>query len=63
MIKLLKNIKIVIGSGGYNNNPGWLHTEENEVYQNFVKVGGPDPRNQGESLVFPSLIVDAVKVD
>ncbi|MYL46405.1 SAM-dependent methyltransferase [Virgibacillus halodenitrificans] len=26
-----KDIKLVIGSGGYNNNPGWLHTQENEL--------------------------------
>lgn len=183
---IMEELKVVVGSGGYNNNPGWIHTEENElnlldettwaklfkecsisamlaehvwehltyeegvvaakiaynylkkegyircavpdaffqdeVYQSIVKVGGPgpknhpaadhkivynyrlltamfeeagyevrlieycdekgrfhdnewdirdgliyrskkcDPRNQGESLVFPSLIVDAVKV-
>lgn len=23
--------KVVIGSGGYNNNPGWLHTEEADL--------------------------------
>ncbi len=23
--------KIVIGAGGYNNNPSWLHTEEEEL--------------------------------
>lgn len=181
----LKDIKIVIGAGDYMNNPGWLHTQENElnlldsqlwatrfnegtiqailaehvwehltyeegkaaaklchqylkkngyvrcavpdgffqneIYQNIVKVGGPgpvdhpayshkvvydykklcdvfesagfevhlieyfdeegvfhyresndedgvifrskkhDPRNQGESMVFPSLIIDAIK--
>ncbi|MDF2608433.1 MAG: protein distantly related to SAM-dependent methyltransferase [Bacillales bacterium] len=176
-------IKIVVGSGEYNNNPGWLHTNEEElnlldektwqdkfeeqslsaiiaehvwehltfdegiiaakicykflakngyvrcavpdgyfpddVYQNLVKVDGPgpaathkivhnyktltkmfesagfkvnlleycnengyfcinewdgndgiifrskkyDPRNQGEKLIFPSLIVDAVKIE
>ena len=26
-----KEIKIVIGAGEYNNNPGWLHTQEKEV--------------------------------
>nr|CDQ32549.1 hypothetical protein BN993_01966 [Virgibacillus halodenitrificans] len=25
------DIKLVIGSGEYNNNPGWLHTQENEL--------------------------------
>lgn len=24
-------IKIVIGAGVYNNNPGWLHTQEEEL--------------------------------
>ena len=23
-----KEIKLVIGAGEYNNNPGWLHTQE-----------------------------------
>ena len=26
-----KELKVVIGAGGYNNNPGWLHTEEPEL--------------------------------
>lgn len=26
-----EEIKIVIGAGGYNNNPGWIHTQEEEV--------------------------------
>ncbi|WP_313894411.1 SAM-dependent methyltransferase [Psychrobacillus sp.] len=26
-----KDIKIVIGAGEYNNNPGWLHTQEEEL--------------------------------
>jgi predicted SAM-dependent methyltransferase len=25
------NIKLVIGAGEYNNNPGWIHTQEEEV--------------------------------
>ncbi|MGY3716360.1 class I SAM-dependent methyltransferase [Sutcliffiella cohnii] len=24
----LADIKLVVGAGGYNNNPGWIHTEE-----------------------------------
>jgi len=24
-------LKVVIGAGGYNNNPGWIHTEENQL--------------------------------
>lgn len=27
----MSELKVVIGSGGYNNNPGWLHTEEDEL--------------------------------
>ncbi|MFK3937388.1 class I SAM-dependent methyltransferase [Alkalihalobacillus sp. NPDC078783] len=27
----MSELKIVIGAGGYNNNPGWLHTEEDEL--------------------------------
>jgi predicted SAM-dependent methyltransferase len=34
-VKLLRtkqeDIKIVIGAGEYNNNPGWLHTQEEEL--------------------------------
>jgi predicted SAM-dependent methyltransferase len=26
-----KEIKVVIGAGEYNNNPGWLHTQEEEL--------------------------------
>ncbi|WP_430786664.1 class I SAM-dependent methyltransferase [Virgibacillus flavescens] len=26
-----EEIKVVIGAGGYNNNPGWIHTQEEEV--------------------------------
>ncbi|MBB6453159.1 putative SAM-dependent methyltransferase [Salirhabdus euzebyi] len=26
-----KEIKIVIGAGPYNNNPGWIHTQEDEL--------------------------------
>lgn len=26
-----KDIKLVIGAGEYNNNPGWLHTQEEEL--------------------------------
>ncbi|MBU5465924.1 SAM-dependent methyltransferase [Virgibacillus sp. MSJ-26] len=26
-----KKIKVVIGAGKYNNNPGWLHTQEKEL--------------------------------
>lgn len=26
-----KEIKLVIGAGSYNNNPGWLHTQEKEL--------------------------------
>lgn len=26
-----KGIKLVIGSGEYNNNPGWIHTQEKEL--------------------------------
>ncbi|MBS4193583.1 class I SAM-dependent methyltransferase [Lederbergia citri] len=25
------DIKIVVGAGEYNNNPGWIHTQENEL--------------------------------
>jgi predicted SAM-dependent methyltransferase/protein-tyrosine-phosphatase len=25
------NIRVVIGAGEYNNNPGWIHTQENEL--------------------------------
>ncbi|MGN7312246.1 class I SAM-dependent methyltransferase [Alkalicoccobacillus gibsonii] len=28
---MMNELKVVIGAGGYNNNPGWLHTEENEL--------------------------------
>ncbi|MDQ0207636.1 class I SAM-dependent methyltransferase [Alkalicoccobacillus murimartini] len=27
-----EDIKVVIGAGGYNNNPGWIHTEETELH-------------------------------
>ncbi|WP_407272835.1 class I SAM-dependent methyltransferase [Radiobacillus sp. PE A8.2] len=27
----MNNIKLVIGAGHYNNNPGWTHTQENEI--------------------------------
>lgn len=26
-----KELKVVIGAGEYNNNPGWVHTQENEL--------------------------------
>ena len=28
---MMNELKVVIGAGGYNNNPGWLHTEEDEL--------------------------------
>ena len=31
MVLQQKEIKIVVGAGEYNNNPGWLHTQEKEV--------------------------------
>jgi predicted SAM-dependent methyltransferase len=30
-VMLLEEIKVVIGAGEYNNNPGWLHTQEAEL--------------------------------
>lgn len=31
-VKMIKpEIKIVIGAGPYNNNPGWIHTQEDEL--------------------------------
>jgi hypothetical protein len=26
-----EDIKLVIGAGEYNNNPGWIHTQESEI--------------------------------
>ena len=31
MVNKQKEIKIVIGAGEHNNNPGWLHTQEDDV--------------------------------
>ncbi|WP_208559088.1 class I SAM-dependent methyltransferase [Marinilactibacillus kalidii] len=31
MSQYKEKLRVVIGSGGYNNNPGWLHTQENEI--------------------------------
>ncbi|MGM7723690.1 class I SAM-dependent methyltransferase [Metabacillus sp. Hm71] len=31
MILKKTDIKVVIGAGEYNNNPGWIHTQENEL--------------------------------
>lgn len=31
MNSTLNDIKIVIGAGEYNNNPGWIHTQEEEL--------------------------------
>lgn len=31
MSKAEKEIKLVVGAGEYNNNPGWLHTQEEEL--------------------------------
>jgi predicted SAM-dependent methyltransferase len=28
---LIDHLKVVIGAGEFNNNPGWLHTQENEL--------------------------------
>ncbi|MRX74351.1 SAM-dependent methyltransferase [Bacillus lacus] len=29
--EILSDIKVVIGAGEYNNNPGWVHTQEEEL--------------------------------
>ncbi|SDZ22625.1 hypothetical protein SAMN05421736_10814 [Evansella caseinilytica] len=26
-----QSLKVVIGAGEYNNNPGWIHTQEQEL--------------------------------
>lgn len=31
VVASLEKIKVVIGAGEYNNNPGWLHTQEDEL--------------------------------
>lgn len=31
MGKNIEKIKVVIGAGEYNNNPGWIHTQEDEL--------------------------------
>lgn len=31
MVLQEKEFKIVLGAGEYNNNPGWIHTQENEL--------------------------------
>lgn len=31
MVDGYKEIKVVIGADNYNNNPGWIHTQEGEL--------------------------------
>lgn len=28
---MTQDIKVVVGAGGSNNNPGWIHTQEDEL--------------------------------
>ncbi|WP_163099266.1 class I SAM-dependent methyltransferase [Peribacillus alkalitolerans] len=43
-----EEIKIVIGAGEYNNNPGWLHTQENEI--NLLEETTWHARFEGNSI-------------
>jgi predicted SAM-dependent methyltransferase len=48
VFNLAQELRVVVGAGGSNNNPGWIHTQEEEL--NLLKKDDWDQRFSPESI-------------